>query len=84
MRLLLVLLATAACLSACDRYAAEVGRRDGAQENWDIWGDFGSLDECREAAIAQYNSQNAQSAGRAFSWACLVKGSDGGYERRER
>jgi hypothetical protein len=84
MRLLIALLAFVVSLTACDRYAAEVGRRDGAQENWDIWGDFSSLDECRQAAIAQYNSYNAQSAGRAFSWACLVKASDGGYERRER
>lgn len=71
-------------LAGCDRYAAEVGYRAGEETRWNIWGDFSSLDECREAAIAQFNVYESQSRGRAVSWACLLKSSDGGYESRHR
>lgn len=72
-------------LTGCaDRYAAEVGYHDGGQQKWDIAGDYSTLDECRSAAIAQHNSYNAGGAGRAFSWACLLKDSSGGYESRHR
>jgi hypothetical protein len=79
-------LALAFSLSGClgDKYAAEVGYKSGEEEKWDIWGDFTSLDDCRVAAIAKYNFYNAGSSGRAVSWACLLKGSDGGYESRHR
>jgi hypothetical protein len=71
-------------LSGCgSNYAGEVGYYDGESKKWDIWGDFGSLDECRDAAIARYNGLNRESPGRAFSWACLKKSSDG-YESRHR
>lgn len=66
------------------RYASEVGWYEGGSERWSISGDFTSLDDCRSAAIAQFNSVNAESPGRAFSWACLKKNSDGGYESRHR
>jgi hypothetical protein len=81
-RLLLVLAVLA--LVGCDRYAAEVGYKAGEETKWNIWGDFDSLDRCREAAIAQYNQYNSQGTGRAVSWACLLKNSSGGYESRHR
>ena len=85
MRLSRVLLVVALlALVGCDRYAAEVGYKAGEETKWNIWGDFDSLDRCREAAIAQYNQYNRESAGRAVSWACLLKSSDGGYESRHR
>ena len=71
-------------LSGCDRYAAEVGYKAGEETKWNIWGDFDSLDRCREAAIAQYNHYNSQGSGRAVSWACLLKSGDDGYESRHR
>lgn len=80
-------LGTASLLSACNlgsRYATEVGWREGTSEKWDVAGDYGSLDECRSAAMAQYNSINARNPGQAFSWACLKKNSDGSYESRHR
>jgi len=87
-RIALVLAVAAAfvALSGClgDKYAAEVGYRSGTDEKWDIWGDFASLESCRDAAIARYNSYNVGAPGRATSWACLLKGSNGGYESRHR
>lgn len=76
----------AVALYACigDEYAAEVGYRNGESETWDIWGDFTSLDKCREAAISRFNSLNAESPGRATSWACLLKDGSGGFESRHR
>ena len=71
-------------LTGCDRYAAEVGYKAREKTKWNIWGDFNSLDRCREAAIAQFNDYNSQGAGRAVSWACLLKSSDGGYASRHR
>lgn len=67
-----------------DRYSSEVGWYEGRSERWDISGDYDSLDACRAAAIGQFNRINAESPGRAFSWACLKKASDGGYESRHR
>jgi hypothetical protein len=72
-------------LSGCgNRYDAEVGYYEGDSQEWDVWGDFSSLDECREAAIVRFNQYNRDSAGRAFSWSCLKKNSTGGYESRHR
>ena len=65
-------------------YAAEVGHYEGEQLKWEVWGDFASLDKCRTAAIARFNQYNVQSSGRATSWSCLKKNSDGGYESRHR
>lgn len=79
----LLVVATVA-LAGCDRYAAEVGYKAGEETKWNIWGDFDSLDGCRDAAIAQFNYYNSQGTGRAVSWACLLKSSDGGYESRHR
>jgi hypothetical protein len=91
MRALFIAMLAAIALAGCDnlpsiggRYAAEVGYYQGEKQAWDIWGEFGSLDECRAAAIARFNSYNAQSPGRAFSWACLKKNRDGSYESRHR
>ena len=68
-------------LLGCSRYDAEVGYYEGESEKWDIWGDFSSLEECRDAAIARYNYYYRQ--GRAFTWSCLKK-NNGGYESRHR
>jgi len=77
-------------LAACDdlpiigaKYAAEVGYYSGDKQAWDIWGNY-SLEECREVAISRFNSYNREKPGRAFSWACLKRNSDGGYESRHR
>jgi hypothetical protein len=77
-------------LAGCDglsfgsTYAAEVGYYEGSEVKWEVWGDFGSLDACRSAAIARFNQHNQQSSGKATSWACLKKSGDGGYEGRHR
>lgn len=71
-------------LAGCDRYAAEVGYKAGEETKWSIWGDFDSLERCREAALMQYNQFNSQGTGRAVSWACLLKNSSGGYDSRHR
>ena len=49
-----------ASLGGCDlgqpkKYAAEVGYYQGDQLRWDLWGDFPTLEECRDAAIGRYN-----------------------------
>ena len=67
-----------------ERFAAEVGYHRGTEIAYDIWGDFDSLEECRDHAIARFNQLNRESEGRATSWACLKKNGDGGYERRHR
>ncbi|WP_291518409.1 hypothetical protein [Acidovorax sp.] len=82
-----LLLAAGCSLTACglgSNYASEVGWREGGKEQWNISGDYASLEECRNAAIAEYNSINARNPGQAFSWACLKKNSDGSYESRHR
>ena len=75
-------------LSGCgplgSTYAAEVGYYEGDQIKWAVWGDFGSLDECRNSAISRFNYYNQASPGRATSWACLKKNRDGSYESRHR
>jgi hypothetical protein len=71
-------------LVGCSRYDAEVGYYEGGSEKWETWGDFRSLDECRDAAIARFDRYNQVRDGRAFSWSCLKKGTDGGYESRHR
>lgn len=84
---LLLCLVSVIALTACDfgsRYASEVGWREGSKERWNISGDYASLDECRNASIAEYNSINARNPGQAFSWACLKINSDGSYESRHR
>lgn len=87
MKLRLPALAVAALLAGCDlpfaTYAAEVGYRDGGDVRWDIWGDFSSLDACRDAAVSRYNYYWAQNQ-RATSWACLKKNRSGGYESHHR
>ena len=77
--------------TACDgvpllgaKYAVEIGYYEGASEKWEIAGDYSSLDECRDAAMAKFSAYNSRSAGRAYSWACLKKSSSGGYESRHR
>lgn len=87
MKTTVALCAFSAVLCACDfgsKYASEIGWREGTAEKWDVSGDFASLDECRSAAIAQYNSINFRNPGQAFSWACLQKNPDGSYESRHR
>jgi hypothetical protein len=83
-RALVPVIVAVVALAGCDRYAAEVGYKAGEETKWNIWGDFASLDSCRDAAFAMYNSYNGAGSGRATSWACLLKNSDGGYESRHR
>ena len=71
-------------LLGCSQYDAEVGYYENAGKKWEIWGNFRSLKECRDAAIARYNAYNRNQDGRAFSWACLKKNRSGGYESRHR
>lgn len=70
----------AACSPFEEKYAAEVGYHQGASEQWDIWGEFVSLEECRDHATARYEELGQ----RAFSWACLKLGKDGSYLSRHR
>ena len=56
-------------------YAAEVGAYRGSDIDWEIWGDFTSLEECRTAAMNRYNQLAADK--RAYSWACLLKNGKG-------
>jgi hypothetical protein len=75
-------------LAACDqiapeRYAAEVGYYHGNEIAWDLWGDYLTLDECRNAAIARFNVYAAQN-NRGYSWSCLLKNGKGGYASRHR
>ena len=84
-----LLVATVALAGGCNlsigsEYAAEVGYYRGEAQEWDIWGAFNSLEDCRAAAIERFNSLNRESPGRAFSWACLKKNSGGGYDSRHR
>jgi hypothetical protein len=62
-----VVLTVVGCIG--DEYAAEVGYKAGSDTKWEIWGNFSSLDQCRDAAIARYRTYEQQ--GRAVSWACL-------------
>ena len=62
-------------------YAAEVGYYAGEQVSWDLWGDFTSLDECRNAAIDRYNFYYAHNH-RGYAWSCLEKDGNGGYTER--
>lgn len=71
-------------LSGCSRYDAEVGYYKDGEERFDVWGNFSSLDECKDAAIYRYHSYNYNKEGSAFSWACLKKNRSGGYEKRLR
>ena len=84
MRPIVIGFVAAFLLLGCSRYDAEVGYYEGESEKWDTWGNFGSLDQCRNAAIERFNYYNRDRGGRAFSWACLKKNSSGGYESRHR
>lgn len=66
------------------RYAAEVGYYRGTEVAWDLWGDFSSLDGCRQEAIARYNFYAVEQRGRGHSWSCLLKNGKGGYTSRHR
>jgi hypothetical protein len=50
-------------------YRAEVGYYEGTEQRWYVGSDK-SRDDCTSEAIGLYNSLNARSQGRAFSWAC--------------
>jgi hypothetical protein len=66
-----------------ERYAAEVGYYDQMRAvQWEVFGDFGSFEACREQAQARYDSYRTRDA--AFSWACLLKAENGGYAARYR
>jgi hypothetical protein len=80
----LLALPLAGCdLASPERYAAEVGYYHGEQIAWDLWGDFPSLDECRNAAIARFNVYAADNS-RGYTWSCLLKNRKGGYASRHR
>lgn len=74
-------------IPGCDgwtkRYAAEVGYYQGTEVAWDLWGDYTSLDECRDAAISRYNFYVSQNQ-RGYTWSCLEKNGKGGYASRHR
>ena len=77
----------AAMLSGCgwiwpEKYAAEVGYYSSGQVQWDLWGDFATLDECRNAATSRYNFYFSKK--QAHSWSCLLKNGKGGYASRHR
>ncbi len=81
------ILTAALLLAGCDwlwpeRYAAEVGYYARGQVAWELWGDFATLEECRNAAIAVYDAHAI--ANRAHTWSCLLKNGDGGYTSRHR
>jgi hypothetical protein len=61
-------------------YRAEVGYHQGTEQLWFVGGDK-SRDECTSEAIGRYNALNAQSPGRAFSWACRKMQGDRFLER---
>jgi hypothetical protein len=75
-------LTLAGCGDGAKRYAAEVGYHRGNEIAWEIWGDFTSLVECRDAAIARYNYFASEQ--KAYSWSCLLKNDSGGYASRHR
>jgi hypothetical protein len=65
-------------LTGCDQlpsavggytYRAEVGYYEGTQQAWYVGRDK-SREDCVAEATGLYNQYNAQSKGRAFSWAC--------------
>lgn len=69
---------TAITMAACDQipatlggytYRAEVGYYEGDKQTWFVGSDK-SREACISEAISRYNSINAASQGRAFSWAC--------------
>jgi len=74
-------------MPSCDfwrkHYAAEVGYYQGTEVAWDLWGDYTTLDECRDAAISRYNFYYAQNR-REYTWSCLEKNGNGGYANRSR
>jgi hypothetical protein len=89
MRIFLALAPLALSSAACEdfrpkRYAIEVGYYRGTGIEWEIWGDFPTLEECRNQAIARYNFYEVEQHGRAYSWACLLKNGKGGYASRHR
>lgn len=71
-------------VAGCSKFDAEIGYIKGKEQRFEYWGDFSTLDECRDAAISRYNAINADKPGRAFSWACMKKNLDGSYESRHR
>ncbi len=61
-------------LGGCDRlasytYRVEVGYYEDGKQVWHV-GDDKTREACTSEAIGMFNSLNARSAGRAFSWAC--------------
>jgi hypothetical protein len=65
-----------------EKYSAEVGYYEGTTQRWHI-GQPKSRSDCTAEAIGMYNRLNYESAGRAFSWACLLT-RDGRYISRHR
>jgi hypothetical protein len=74
----LIAVALASALTGCDqvsdavgiyKYRAEVGYYENDKEVWFV-GEDKSRDACVSEAITRYNSINAASPRRAFSWAC--------------
>lgn len=70
------------CDAAPNRYSAEVVYLSNGQLQWDLWGDFASLEACRRDASKHYNHFLQQK--RAHSWSCLLKDGKGGYTSRHR
>ena len=83
---ILLSLAGGVLLAACaarEEYAVELGFYQDGKLRWDIYGSYGSFEECREAALARHEIYVRQD--RAFSWACLLKDPEtGGFSHRYR
>jgi hypothetical protein len=71
------------CEGWTSRYAAEVGYYKGDEIAYELWGDYESLDDCKNAAIARYNYYFSDNK-RAYAWSCLLKDGKGGYTSRHR
>jgi len=55
----LLLMTAALLIGGCSNYDAEIGYFDGSQRRFDYWGNFSSLDDCRDAAIGRFNAMNS-------------------------
>lgn len=65
-------------------YQPEVGYWEDGERKWYVGGGLAKQDECVASATAQYNSYNARSPNRAFSWACRKMDKSGNFLERVR
>jgi hypothetical protein len=65
-------------------YQPEVGYYEGTEQRWYVGSSFSKQDECVGVAVIIFNRYNAESAGRAFSWACRKIDRSGAFIDRVR